>query len=45
LQVTAPIRGEAHALAAAALFEQLSGLDKLLPIDPREGTVPDPAAN
>jgi amidase len=45
LQVTAPIRGEARALAAAALFEQLAGLDKLLPIDPREGTVPDPSAN
>jgi len=42
LQVTAPIRGEARALAAAALFEQLSGLDRLLPIDPREGTVPTP---
>jgi amidase len=40
LQVTAPIRAEARALAAAALFEQLSGLDKLLPIYPREGTVP-----
>jgi amidase len=40
LQVTAPIRQEARALAAAALFEQLAGLDRLLPIDPREGTVP-----
>ncbi len=42
LQVTASIRQEARALAAAALFEQLTGLDKLLPIDPREGTVPVP---
>jgi len=32
--------GEAAALAAAALFEQLTGLDKQLPIDPRPGTVP-----
>jgi amidase len=40
LQVTAPIRGEARALGAARLFEQLTGLDRLLPIDPREGTVP-----
>jgi amidase len=45
LQITAPIRGEARALAAAALFEQLAGLDRELPIDPRAGTVPDPAAN
>ena len=28
------------ATAAAALFEKLTRLDKLLPIDPREGTVP-----
>jgi hypothetical protein len=27
-------------LAAGALFEQLTGLDRLLPILPREGTVP-----
>ena len=44
LQITAPIRGEAIALGAAALFEQLAGLDKRLPIDPRPGTVPDPRA-
>jgi amidase len=44
LQITAPMRDEAAALAAAALFEQMSGLDKLLPIDPRPGTVPDPLA-
>ena len=29
-----------RALAAAAQFEQQSGLDRLLPIDPRPGTVP-----
>ncbi len=40
LQVMAPVRGEVRALGGAWLFEQLSGLDKLLPIDPREGTVP-----
>jgi len=40
LQLTAPIRQEARAMGAAALFEQLTGLDKLLPIDPRTGTVP-----
>ncbi len=40
LQIVAPTRGEARALAAAALFEQQSGLDRLLPIDPRPGTVP-----
>jgi hypothetical protein len=37
LQIIAPIRGEAIALGAAALFEQLTGLDKRLPIDPRPG--------
>ncbi len=40
LQIIAPAHGEARALAAAAQFEQLSGLDRLLPIDPRPGTVP-----
>jgi amidase len=40
LQVTAPIRQEARAMGAAALFEQLTGLNRLLPIDPRPGTVP-----
>jgi amidase len=40
LQITAPIRQEARALASAALLERLIGLDKLLPIDPREGMVP-----
>ena len=42
LQIAAPTRGEAVALGAAALFEQLTGLDKLLPIDPRAGMVPPP---
>ena len=41
LQIVAPARQEARALAAAHLFEQITGLDKLLPIDPRPGTVPD----
>jgi amidase len=40
LQVTAPVRQEALALGAAALFEQLTGLDRLLPIEPRAGLVP-----
>jgi amidase len=40
LQIAAPPRGEATALGAAALLEQLTGLDEMLPIDPRPGTVP-----
>ena len=40
LQIVAPARGEAAALAAARVFEQIAGLDRLLPIDPRPGTVP-----
>ncbi len=40
LQIAAPTRGEATALGASALFEQLTGLAQLLPIDPRAGTVP-----
>ncbi len=40
LQIAAPARGEAAALGAAWLYEQVGGLDRLLPIDPREGTVP-----
>ena len=40
LQFAAASRGEARALGAAWLFEQLTGLDKLLPIDPKSGTVP-----
>jgi amidase len=45
LQIAGPTRGEAAVLGAAWHFEQLTGLDKLLPIDPRAGTVPDPGAN
>jgi amidase len=40
LQFAAASRGEATVLGAAWLFEKLTGLDKLLPIDPRPGTVP-----
>lgn len=40
LQIVAPARGEAAVLAAARVFEQITGLDRLLPIDPRPGTVP-----
>jgi amidase len=40
LQIVGRPRGEAALLQAAALFEQLTGLDRLLPIDPRPGTVP-----
>lgn len=40
LQIIAPARQEAIALVAASLYEQASGLDRLLPIDPRSGTVP-----
>ena len=44
LQVAASPRREEVALRAAALFEQASGLDRLLPIDPRPGVVPPPEA-
>ncbi|CAH0217705.1 amidase [Roseomonas sp. CECT 9278] len=40
LQVVAPPRQDARALQVAALFERLSGLDRILPIDPRPGAVP-----
>ena len=40
LQLVGKPRGEAALLQAAALFEQLSGLERLLPIDPRPGVVP-----
>lgn len=40
LQLVAPPRGEAALLAAGALYEAQSSLDKLLPIDPRAGEVP-----
>ncbi len=36
LQLVARPRGEAELLQAAALFEQAAGLDRLLPIDPRD---------
>lgn len=37
LQIVGPPRGEARVLMAARLFEQLVGLDRLVPIDPRGG--------
>lgn len=40
LQIVAPPRQDARALQAAALFERISELDRMLPIDPRPGTVP-----
>ena len=40
LQIVAPARGEAAALMAARIFEQIAGLDQLMPIEPRSGTVP-----
>jgi amidase len=40
LQIAAPPRGEARALAAAGFLERLTGLDRLVPIAPREGVVP-----
>jgi amidase len=40
LQITGKARDEAGVLQAAALFEQLTGLDQQLPIDPRPGVVP-----
>lgn len=40
LQLVGKPRGEAALLQAAALFEAQLGLHKLLPIDPRPGTVP-----
>ena len=40
LQLVGKPRGEAALLQAAALLEELCGLDSLLPIDPRPGTVP-----
>ena len=40
LQLVGRHRGEAELLQAAALFEQAIGLSRLLPIDPRPGTVP-----
>ena len=40
LQLVGSHRGEARLLQAAALFESAAGLGRLLPIDPRPGTVP-----
>jgi amidase len=40
LQLVGKPRGEAALLQAASLFEKLLGLHKLLPIDPKPGTVP-----
>jgi amidase len=40
LQIAAPPRREARALAAAWFLERLTGLDGLVPIDPRAGEVP-----
>jgi amidase len=44
LQIAAPPRREEVALRAAALFEAMSGLHRMLPVDPRPGTVPPPEA-
>jgi amidase len=40
LHIVAPPRQDARALQVAALFEKMTGLDKLLPITPRPGAVP-----
>jgi amidase len=40
LHIVAPPRQDARALQVAALFEKMTGLDKLLPITPRPGIVP-----
>jgi amidase len=40
LQLVGKPRGQAALLQAAALFEQLLGLNRLLPIDPKPGAVP-----
>lgn len=40
LQLVGRPRGEANLLAAGSLFEKVSGLDKLVPIQPRVGEVP-----
>jgi amidase len=44
LQLVGKPRGEAALLQSASLYEKLLGLDKLLPIDPKPGTVPPQAA-
>ncbi|MCX7362365.1 MAG: amidase family protein, partial [Alphaproteobacteria bacterium] len=43
LQLVGKPRGEAALLQAASLYENLLGLSKLLPIDPKPGTVPPSA--
>jgi amidase len=43
LQIVGPPRGEAALLQAAALFEEAAGIARLVPIEPRSGTVPAPA--
>jgi amidase len=43
LQLVGKPRGEAALLQAALLYENLLGLHKLVPIDPRPGSVPPPA--
>jgi amidase len=40
LQLVGKPRGEAALLQAAALFEELLGLSRLMPIDPKPGSVP-----
>ncbi len=40
LQLVGKPRGEATLLQAASLYEKLVGLDRLLPIDPKPGSVP-----
>ncbi|MFM7417794.1 MAG: amidase [Alphaproteobacteria bacterium] len=40
LHIVAPPRQDARALQVAALFEKMTGLDRLLPITPRPGAVP-----
>ncbi len=40
LQLVGPPQDEAGLLAIAAVFEEMTGLAKLLPIDPRPGEVP-----
>lgn len=41
LQIIGAPQDEAGVLRAAALYERLAGFDRQLPIDPRDGTVPD----
>ena len=40
LQIVGKPRGEAALLRAGAMFEREAGISELLPIDPRNGTVP-----